>query len=556
MAFAVEVDDFSSGLNVGQRLSRQDPRTWTGRDVLVTEGGLLVPRRKAAVGTGNATGNEQITGDEEVSDAICSPKLSSGSLIGHHMVYAVNNLTAGTYTGYLFTDNGDGTFTYVRSYTLGAEINNRFVPSRTSAGVEYAMWLRSFIGGTTFEHINLTAGGISTFTLPENGNPRTLAIWGLRLVIASTANPGRILYSDANSWGSWPAGNYLSISSSAEAITEIVPTASALYLGRESGWYVVTGTPVDMNALSIRPLEAGDGTPQIPGAGALNVGGRILYTGARSDVFLREKLSVTTRDLGYNIEGDESEDFRRRQPLFPGLGVTSWRRLERLIGGGVVIDEGTPLIDATSDGDGTAEMIVWRDGTFQRHLLDSTVDGIGGAVAIANGAPGLDPLSALRGFAMRASDNRMAPWMLPLEETRPVYWGSTAVEGLWRSAPLAGPKPAEPFRVKQVLVEVYKFKTSSETDSNGWGGSCSVKCKVFADYVADVSVGNLATPTTTELTWSQTASSIPDDWQREMLVFNCADLPAVYRVVIQLKIKMVAVRRVILVGDHIGLRVA
>jgi hypothetical protein len=139
-----------------------------------------------------------------------------------------------------------------------------------------------------------------------------------------------------------------------------------------------------------------------------------------------------------------------------------------------------------------------------------------------------------------------------------VYHTSTAVEGVWRSAPIAGPKPFEPFRVSKVLVEVYKFRSAADggngdqASGSAWGGNCSVKCRVRGEWTTEVSNGNLSTPASTEQTWTQDSDDIPKDWQREVLEFNVNDGPPMHRCVIELKITMVAVRRVILYADHTG----
>lgn len=554
MPFAVEIADFSGGLNVGQKLPTQDTRTWTGRDVLVTDSGLLIPRRKAAVGTGTAAGNEAISGTEEAMRAFALRDTSAGGAPVMHLFYMLTTGTP-TYTIYQFTDNADGTFTYVRSFTMGDEFNGRVIPI-TTAGVQYAMWVRGFVGGATLEYVNLSAGGVGTYALAANANPTTLCQWGARLFVASTAVPGRIMYSDPAAFGTWPAGNYIDTSvTQSESISALIPTASALYVAREAGWLVLTGTPTDLNALQVRPLDAGQGLASPPGGwGALSIGGRIFYSGTKGGVFLRERQAVGSRDVAMNVESDEATDFIRRSPS----ATTSNNYDAGLFRG---VEDGFTLGSVAAvpflngaDGTGTFELIHWRNDRLQRHVLNSTTDGIGGAVIVADGWPGADSHAAIRGFALRDSDNRVAPWCLPLTETRPVYWDGASIEGVWRSAPITGTKPNEPFKVSKVLVEIYKFKTSSETVSTGWGGSCSVTCSVYADWLADISVGNLATPATTAIPWSQTAASVPDDWQRETLVFNVNDLPPSYRVTIQLKLRMVAVRRVVLYADHIGVR--
>lgn len=542
MAFAVELDDFSGGLNVGQRLPTQPDKTWTGKDVLVTSSGLLVPRRKALVGTGTATGNEALSGTEEAWLPAAGVQWSGG----HHVLYMLSTSTP-TYTVYQFTDNGSS-FSYVRSFTVSGEMSERPIFNR-NGGVEYARWIRYAAGSDRIETINLTAGGVLALTtLPSSCVPNTLCQWGSRLLAASTATTGRIYYSNAGDFSTWPSANYIDVNSTnTDDIVELIPTANALYIGRPSGWYVLTGTFTDMNALNVRPLEAGNGTGAFAFGTGTNIGGRILYAGNKPDAFLREITPAGGRDLAWSVEADEATDFNRRVPTLNGA-------VARQVEDSLVVNTSSLVFGSSSDGTGTFEMVAWRNGLFQRHVLDSTVDGIGGSVAVANCSPGADNYAAIRGIALRDSDNRVAPWKLPIVENRPVYWDGAAIEGVWRSAPIAGPRPGEPFRVSKVMVEVYKFKTSSESDSTGWGGSCSVKCKVWGEWGSDLSASNLGVPSTTELTWSQTASSIPDDWQREMLVFNVNDLPPVARCVVQLKLKMVAVRRVILVGEPIGQR--
>lgn len=528
----VVFEDFRQGWQSSGSVQQQPLGAHAGKDVWVTDKGLVIPRASLFAQTIDATAPNLST----------SPLISAGAFdkyAGPTVASSVGPLvffaTAGA-TPKVWRFGVDGRWNVIAatisSTTLATRLpsfHNAFFDNAT-APLLYALNSEGAVAARGILRMN-TSGALTVTDIATPAAWHTcLCRWNDRGV-AAEANTNRIWYSDAAAFNTWGSGSFVYIGEGAP-ITSLVPTPTILYVGTAVGWYGVTGvlgSTTTVRQLSSSPSDTwGQAVPWASGALGSDLRNKLtLFAGSRSRV-LADTTTVAAGARTFSAAGNGWIPF-----LQPNGVALSYQ-----VGGtGILISE-----VATEFGIRHAY-----------HVLNPTTEN-----AI--------PINTLTGYAYESraifilqdsATNVAKMARLPFDQRPLGDTSSTANTGVL-SLPEIVAKDSAPFRIKAVHVEFYKGKVylnSSGIITSGWTGSCSITAQVTA--TGALHVLNLPTtppPQSTALTITEPASGYNDD-ERDVWTFPVDDCPEAFSFRIDLTLKMVSVRRVIVETYKLGERV-
>jgi hypothetical protein len=167
--------------------------------------------------------------------------------------------------------------TYLVPMTGGAALQQGAYPSlATAAPVDYAQGnqtLYSLNNGQVFKHA-VGTGALTPIATPAAFSH--LIRWNYNLVAVDRGVPYRLWFTLVDSAGAhfdqWPANNYIDVGT--DPITSLNPIHNALYVGKGSGWWVVTGT-LGTQAF-VRTVQQGSGPLDFRQC-MVSMDGRLLY---------------------------------------------------------------------------------------------------------------------------------------------------------------------------------------------------------------------------------------------------------------------------------------
>jgi hypothetical protein len=229
-------------------------------------------------------------------------------------------------------------------------------PAAAATPVQYANGnsdLYSLITGTgvLYRHV----GAVSTTAVVTPQPLSQVTRWGLFMVGVDQGTPWRLWFSTVSASGAdfttWGANSYLDVGNN-EPITALVPLFNSLYVGKASGWWVVSG--VLGESATVREVQVGNG-PIDRRHTSLTTDQRIVYWGQDAPP------AWFTGDRVY----------------FDDEHVITGRDLDGLVSNGVIV---TPtarrLILAGDDADGVTNLLMWKDRAWTRHQTDFPLGGI------------------------------------------------------------------------------------------------------------------------------------------------------------------------------------
>jgi hypothetical protein len=191
--------------------------------------------------------------------------------------------------------------------------------------------------------------------------------WGLFMVGVDAATPWRVYYSQVDESGPafdvWPANNYTDVGNH-EPITALVPIGNALYVGKASGWWVLTGVLGETE--TVRDVLIGNGP-----------------------IDHRYTTVTTDQRVIYWPQDDPPAWFNGDTVRFDDDHVVAGRDLDAIASNGVIV---TPtarrLILAAADTDGVTTLLMWKDRAWTRHTTGFKLGGIApGNVRAATSMP-------------------------------------------------------------------------------------------------------------------------------------------------------------------------
>lgn len=267
-SFRLEWRDFSGGEFVGPVDAEQPRNTWTGVGMTVSPAdGMLMP----------AAPVEQVTPTGATIELSAKPQgqISRGRPV---VVSSTWQPTGGTQAVIVWPySEGSGTSDLAMiatngslavKATLDAGGGGEVIATASPIGVPILtdgrrakVYMPASLSGSgsprmyVYDCNAALPGAISNYVLPARIG--ILAHWQYWLV-GSSYLTNRLHFSDALTYDSaWPSANYIDIGGPSP-ITALVPVNNQLYVGKEDGWYVVTGE-LGFDTEFVRQIEVGVG---------------------------------------------------------------------------------------------------------------------------------------------------------------------------------------------------------------------------------------------------------------------------------------------------------
>lgn len=250
--FRLEWAGFAGGHWIGGQSVDQPPNSYIGPDAYVGSDGFLAPAPKWAV-------------FDDFADTLCS---TAYQVTGAAWVGRANSsrvvVIAYDDGGLLKCTMTDGsTVTTQTATALSAHALNKYTgrpivaPDTSGFYRAKVAWPATFTHSTLPDFTGVSGSGaylvvadtedtsspfLTCYSMPETC--WMLAMWGERMYAVSQVHRNRLYYSARGDWTSW--SDYIAIGGDlGPAITAVVPTAQALYIGTTDGWFTLTGIPGD-----------------------------------------------------------------------------------------------------------------------------------------------------------------------------------------------------------------------------------------------------------------------------------------------------------------------
>jgi hypothetical protein len=284
--FRVEWDDFSGGYFVGPNDADQPRNTWTGVGMAVSaDQAMLMPAAPVVDITGNISGSPGLrtwTTNEafmlQGAPIVCSGLFNSGAVVVEIITWVTQEATT-----YDMEIRAVANGLVISTVVAGTSGDYRYPTARPVALPTTADFRKV---GVYFPVERNVASALTQFIyeyLPFDGTATATSI-PVRLsvvdrwkewLVAAKHNTNRLHFSGPLAPTSWSADDYVEIGDNAP-ITAIVPMANQLWIGKQQGWYVVTG--VLGESTIVRAIDSQIG-PAAPAAEATEYG--VIFT--RSD---------------------------------------------------------------------------------------------------------------------------------------------------------------------------------------------------------------------------------------------------------------------------------
>lgn len=413
----IKLDDFSGGWAGDVDRSRAKKGQWFGQDVMLYTDGLLGPRhpiRKIPI-----TSPPALAGTP--------PRVDEGLLFER-----VGGVSSGAFvlsgTNAYFYLSAIADLTTPRTITTVAMGGKDGAP--VLAMLETAVFATIDTGASRMVKVGFPGGGTVAFVL-NAGAPDPVNVfvrWLERMVYAINDKIG---YSDANAFATWPAANIQAVGDGSK-ITALVPAPLALYVAKQSGWFVVTGV-LGSTATTKQVWERGGvepaqqaGTAVVPAFGKPGV--RTVAAWDRGMLWLRRRANDGESDLPTTttaVENSELMSFTGAQmEQIATIRTSRQARLQVLPRGAAVLDcQNAPVASAVQH----VAYVVNADKTLSRHIFPaayiSTQDQVVCPLQPAEGAnhenPGYDGDHLQFAYANNAGNLEVAMWRF--RASRPGY---------------------------------------------------------------------------------------------------------------------------------------
>lgn len=209
--------------------------------------------------------------------------------------------------------------------------------------------LYSLVAGLLYEHTPAATRLIAT------PSPLSHVIrWGYYMVGVDANVPWRIWFSAVDAAGphfdQWPANNYLDIANN-EPVVALAPVFNALFVGKPTGWFSVTGV-LGVQA-SVREVQLGNG-PLDQRFTSVTTDNRVIY------------WPLQRVPAWWN---GESTYLDERYELAP-------RTLPFLTDGVIVTPTSRRLILASENDQAITELLTWKSSAWTRHRFPFQVSGL------------------------------------------------------------------------------------------------------------------------------------------------------------------------------------
>lgn len=257
--FSKRWDDFTGGFFVGPNDLRQPDNTWRGVDVQVSPVDGSLTRRAEPRQVYSAPGaftppstTEQFVRSQPV--VYWSDTYGAGGIENAQALcvawWEVFNTYEPRFIVANYGDNGDAPFEDVND--LGSELPTSN-PIVAYTGANAKVYFATH--GPNIIQYSAYAGTFSTNSTPEV--LCLLARWG-EFMVGAAAETSKLYFSTQDvSWGfiTWNALDYYQIGEIGEPIAAIVVVRDQLWVGKASGWWVLTGVLDDFNSITIRQVN-------------------------------------------------------------------------------------------------------------------------------------------------------------------------------------------------------------------------------------------------------------------------------------------------------------
>jgi hypothetical protein len=284
--FRVEWEDFSGGFFVGPNDADQPRNTWTGTGMTVSaDQSMLMPA--GAVTFVNPSGTEAVDGSyfQQFGGPIaCSGFLNGNGVVSQIVVWVRSGATGSSPDYDLFSYATNGTDT--AGSTLAGTSGDYYFPtgrpvalpdptaSTYNSVAAYYPMARNIAGAFTYfiRRWNLDTLTSTNFSIPIRLH--VIDRWK-EWIVGSKYETNRMHFSAAGDPTTWGTDDWVAIGDDSP-ITAIVPMANQIWIGKQQGWFIVTG--VLGESTTVRPMDSKLG-PSSFGAEATDQG--IMF--ARSD---------------------------------------------------------------------------------------------------------------------------------------------------------------------------------------------------------------------------------------------------------------------------------
>lgn len=341
--FRLEWDDFSGGYFVGANDVDQPANTWTGTGVcLAADSGMLMPAGAVTEVTPSGAPGVRVSPQnfqQSGAPIVCSGFFNSGTTVKQIVVWVTNELAGSAPTDDMTVRATDGT-TVIATTVAGSSGDYRYATSRpvamanpASNGYQFAavyFAAERSVGGTLtqfiYEYLPYT-NAIASASLPAKIDH--LERWKEYLVGAKFAT-NRMYFSGVLAPNSWGVNDWIEIGDQSP-ITAMVPVGNQLYVGKQQGWFVVSGVLGETTV--VRQLESKYGPSSF---GAAETAQGVMF--ARSDLGVTMMAQRGLRSAVVNYRTPASRTVEYHNPCDVSSGVV-------IAGGGPMsYQTATPLI--------------------------------------------------------------------------------------------------------------------------------------------------------------------------------------------------------------------
>lgn len=241
--FDVEYDDFSGGYFIGPVNNAQPRNTWRGDNIMATsDDGYLMPA------------SEMLAASSAFSTTNVG-RLARGSVAGANTLFMVDKGTAGTTTAYVHTISSFPTVTTTTqtAATPGASVAVDDAQQQRSPLVRFGSNAKYYCGGwdngaATFAQIGEFEGAVAPVwydtPFPAGNHVQCVSHNDFMCLFTRTTTGSqrhRFYYSAPQNATSWTSSNYYDVGNPNWPIRAMVSRGGDLYIGKDEGWWVLTG---------------------------------------------------------------------------------------------------------------------------------------------------------------------------------------------------------------------------------------------------------------------------------------------------------------------------
>lgn len=320
--FRIEWDDFAGGFFVGPNDADQPRNTWTGTGMTVSaDQSMLMPA--AEVDELSPSGAAGLRVERFNSGwmplgapIVCSGKFNGGSTVSEIVTWVT--LESDTFDMEIRAVGAGSTV--ISTVVAGVSGDYRYPTARPVAIPTTADYQKV---GVYFPSERNVASVLTQFMyeyLPFDGTAAATSI-PVRLsiverwkewLVAVKHNTNRLHFSAPLAPTSWGASDYVEIGDSAP-ITAIVPMANQLWVGKQSGWFIVSG--VLGESTTVRQVDSQIG-PASFGAEPTELG--VMYARSDRGVSLMAQKGLKTEVVNYRVPASRTHEYHNPIDVLSG----------------------------------------------------------------------------------------------------------------------------------------------------------------------------------------------------------------------------------------------